>query len=100
MNGWIRFTAASALALASLEGHAKVADKCIQTLAAQPTTQQQTQHPASRPCPMAIGYDLRQSGAVKSGAPAAAPQLSRTQAATEPTADAETIDPAGPALHV
>lgn len=52
MRTWIRVTVTSALALTCLDGHAKVADKCIQTLEARPTRPDA----ATRPCPLAIGY--------------------------------------------
>ena len=44
-------------ALTALDGHAKVNDKCIQTLEARPANEV----PTSRPCPMAIAYAPRRS---------------------------------------
>ena len=100
MNAWVRVTVTTALVLTCLDGHAKVADKCIQMLEARPTRPDAT---SPRPCPIAIGYMPRPHG------PVARPtertpfdaRLSRPGAPLDATtADADALDPSGPALHV
>ncbi len=61
MNAVLRVTIASALALACLDGHAKVVDKCIRTLEAHAGRPD-----APTPCPKAIGYLVpRQAAATR-----------------------------------
>ena len=97
MNAWIRVTVTTALVLTCLDGHAKVADKCIQMLEARPTRPDAT---SPRPCPIAIGYTPRPQGPVVR-TPERAPFDAEGARPVAPvgaaTADAE---PQGPALHV
>ena len=95
MRTWIRVTVTSALALTCLDGHAKVADKCIQTLEAHPTRPDAT----TRPCPLAIGYAPRvqaSSGRPRRAIDAALPRRAVTTDAAE--ARVEGTDAAA-ALH-
>lgn len=99
MHTWVRVTVTTALALTCLDGQAKVADKCIQTLEARPTRPDAT---TPRPCPLAIGYTPRQQPS-SAGPHARGPadgQLARRVLPVETaTADADTADEM-PSLHV
>lgn len=56
MLAWVRATVTTALVLTCLDGQAKVAGRCVQTLEAAATPRDPS---AQRPCPLAIGYAPR-----------------------------------------
>ena len=99
MHMWVRATVTTALAVTCLDGQAKVADKCIQTLEARPTRPDASN---PRPCPLAIGY-LTHPKAASARSHLRVPtdeRLSRRAPAVEAaSADADPIDET-PALHV
>jgi hypothetical protein len=101
MNAVSRVTIASALALACLDGHAKVLDKCIRTLEAR------AERPdAPAPCPKAIGYLVPRQAATAPTTGSASPCSRRDFARSVGSvleanrADADSTDQPDPALHV
>lgn len=98
MHQWVRVTVTTALALTCLDGQAKVADKCIQTLEARPTRPEASNR---RPCPLAIGYLPRQQASARTPLrdTVDAPLSRRGRVVEAAAADADPVDEA-PALNV